>query len=131
MTIERLHFEEGYPLEDSETLLFEKIKKIFKDNKAKSQILPEGDYKLTSKGCPDDFLNHDLKVLTNGNAIYKATPLNEDVGTIDVGSGQFKRGGTIVYLPKDADMAVVSGLLKDKTIGIFDIIRYTPGPSPK
>lgn len=134
MTIERLHSEEGFPL-DSKKPAEEQIKKIVGDNKASVETLSEGVYDLTPKWWTKHLMTHALKVLENGSAIYKATPREKGIGVINLDQGgfnQFKPGEHIAYMPRDTNTIMVGGPLKDKkTIGVYEIIIYTPGPNPK
>lgn len=136
MTIERLHFEDGHPLNLSRDVSVEaQVARILVDNHDKIQALPEGDYDLTPKWWTKHLMNHNLTVLENGNGIYRATPRDSDVGTRELsqqGVSRHKPGGNIAHLPQENGMAIVAGPLKDRiTMGIYEIILYTPGPSPK
>lgn len=132
MTIERLHFEDGHPLNLSGSPEGQ-IARILVENFSKIQILPEGDYDLTPKWWTKHLMNHNLTVLENGGGIYRATPRDGDVGTRDLSrGGQYKPGGNIIHLPQDKIIIIVAGPLKDrKTIGVYEIVRYIPGSSPK
>jgi hypothetical protein len=134
MTIERLHSEDGYPLDLGKSPM-EQIAKILVDHRAQVQALPEGEYNLTPKWWTKHLMEHKLKVLENGSGIYHSVPRESGVGTIDFsqrGPNQYKPGGNVSYLPQDNEIAVVGGPLKDrKTMGVYEIIVYTPGPSPK
>ena len=134
MTIERLHFEDGYPI-NPKIPIEEQLAKAFMTHRAKIEVLPEGDYDLTPKWWTKHLMNHKLTVLENGNGIYRATPRDSDVGIRELsqqGVGPHKPGGNVIHLPQDRDMAIVAGPLKDlKTIGAYEIIIYAPGPSPK
>jgi len=134
MTIERLHSEDGYPVDSSKPLLGQ-IKRILISNQTKIEALPEGDYNLTPKWWTKHLMNHELTVLENGNGIYRMIPRNNRVGTADLdkqGLNKFEAGGKTIQLPQDDEVAVVGGPLKDgKTLGAYEIMFYIPGPSPK
>lgn len=134
MTIERLHFEDGYPL-NPRIPIVEQVVRAFTEHRAKIEVLPEGDYDLTPKWWTKHLMNHKLTVLGNGNGVYRAIPRDSDVGVGEVmqqGIGPHKPGGNVTHLPQDREIAIVAGPLKDKTtIGAYEVIIYTPGPSPK
>jgi hypothetical protein len=135
MTIERLHFEEGFSF-DSNRSAQEQIAEIATANIFNIQILPEGDYNLTPKWWTNNLMRHNLTVLEDGNGVYQMLPRDNDVGTVEIGRqkilGQYKPGGRTVHLPQDEEMIVVGGPLKDKkTLGVYEVIFYVPGSSPK
>lgn len=122
MTIERLHFEDGYPL--NLTRPTEKqIGGALTSYSAKIEVLPEGDYDLTPKWWTKHLMDHKLTVLANGNGLYRAIPRDSDVGTRELsrqGVSPHKPGGNITHLPQDRDIVVVAGPLKEsKTIGVY------------
>jgi len=134
MSIERLRFETGHPLSPDKPVE-EEIIQILKDNDANIQILSEGYYDLTPRLHINPIFKHSLTVFENGSAIYRLTPRYENVG-INSRYGQeidkFRPGGNITHLPQDEEIVVVADPLKNcGKIGVFEIIRHTPGPNPK
>jgi len=135
MTIERMHFENGYPLKFSGKTINSQIEDIYIFNQHKIKTLPEGEYNLTPQWWVKDFVENSLSVFKDGSAIYKTIPLNDEVITVDYdqeGIGRRKSGKQILHLPTDVEITVVVGPLEDKpSIGVYDIILYNPGDSPK
>lgn len=118
MTIERLHFPEGQPFAPFGSIE-EEGARLFKDNPDKIKILPEGIFDLTPKTWIGSFTEYGLMVLGNGSGIYKEISKRPN-------------NKYIVHLPQDKSIEVVFAPLKEeKIIGIFDVIRYVPGVSPK
>lgn len=99
----------------------------------KIQVFPEGEYDLTPKCWTKHFYRHNLVVFADGTGIYRAIPREKDAGTRALSKdsiGEYKPGGTLVYISQNQEIAVISGSLKyRKTLGIYEIIFYSPGQS--
>lgn len=131
VTIERLHFKDGIPLPLQPNVDGE-IKRIIVENLDKAKTLPEGEYDLTPSWWRKHLHRHNLVVFEDGTGIYRAIPREKEVGTVDVSTGEFRKGSRMVKIPEDQAVVIVGGPLEDrKTLGIYEIIFHSPGPSPK
>jgi hypothetical protein len=138
MAIERLHFACGYPLDlGGKRSGTEQIQEIVNNYRDKAEILLEGDYDLATELWTEKKLIHKLTVLADGRGLYRAFPRFKDaqVTKIDlkVTAIQQSVGGSIIHLPQDKRSIIVADPLRNSTtlFGIYDIIFYTPEPSPK
>jgi len=135
MTIERLHFEEGYPFTFNESTADGEVAKLLEANRAEIQTLPEGFYDLTPKLWIENPARYGLVVLGNGNGIYSENLHGNDAETKGLdqqGQSQRKTEGNITRLPQDLIVLIFCGLLQDKkSMGIYDIIRHVQGTSPE
>jgi hypothetical protein len=129
MTIERLHFEKKFEMKFGE-LTDEQVEKIFADNKDNVQILHEGECDLTPN--LNSSMKHTLKVLENGNGIYKAGPRSEKVKVTGISSREHNPEWYIILLRQSTDRVVINSRIKGAEVAsIHEIIRYVSGPSPK
>lgn len=129
MTIERIHFDGGYPL-DLKKGIHPQIIAAALSHKDESEKLPEGDYRLTPEWWTRHAYEHTLTVLDTGRGIYRAIPTVEGVVWDNRGKER-RRNGQTISLPRDQVIVAVNGPRPDReTFGIYEVIVYTPGPNP-
>jgi hypothetical protein len=126
MAIERLSFDDGRPLTSKFSAEVE-VADILSKNKDKIEVLPEGEYNLTPASWNDSPIEHDIKVLENGNAIYKQTSRSFDTNIIALDSQglDYKPGLDIRYMTKNGTGIFIYGPLKyRKSNGVFEILHH-------
>ena len=132
MTIERLHFENGIPLDfsvgDPQRCAIDTIIR----NVERAEVLPEGEYDLAPASWTKNTHRHNLLVYAGGTATYRAIPKDREVGFLEPGTREFIPGGRMQLMPEDVGMVMVSGPSKDlKGIAVHEIIFHLSGPSPR
>lgn len=132
MTIERIHIENGYPIDQTNSHDIAKRAIVANINSLRS--LPEGEYDLTPNSSEYHSFEHNLVVFGDGRGMYRGIPSDQNIGTIEYspdGKTNSRLGGRIIRIPEDTCIALISSPTKDKKLGIYEIIFYLPGPSPK
>src|SRR5438105_3418875 len=135
MTIENISFKEGIPFEGS---VDDQLPRLLKENRGRRRVLAEGEYDLT----PEVWTRHNSNVSTynlivraDGTGQYRMIPKYKDVETRTLVGGNLsapRAGGRIMEIPQDAPMTAIVGPKRgDPTFRIYELVMYTPGPSPK
>lgn len=130
MTIHRLSFKEGYPIE-LRAPIKEQVAKAVEKHVDKIQQVPEGEYDLTPQWGSGAF-KHQLTVLENGEGLYRTIPDgNDDAGMVDH-NNEFRKGGNLIQLPQESRFSSVIASSSDlKGVALYEVVLFTPGPSPK
>lgn len=129
MTINRLSFKEGYPIDVKEPL-DRQLRTAVAAHVHQIEALPEGQYKLAADGTGAH--DHHLTVFENGDGIHRATPKATvtDAGILDQ-DNNFQKGGMLTHLPQDKSTFCVIGSSKDLVgAALYEVVIFTKGPSP-
>lgn len=128
MTIERIHFEGGRPVDGAHEN--EEVLKIVNSNLKRDRLV-EGSHSLTPVGW-EEHIDVGVIVTPDGTGLLHFTVKGNDNRLSDL-----EGGVDISHLPKDGTENVVrhietfSQMTRDGRTSIREIIVYTPGKSPK
>lgn len=133
MTIECIRFEKGIPFEDLGDSLADGLKRVIESNRARAEVLPEGNHCFNAPWWKSPEHNHSLMVLEDGTGVYRRTPKAEGarLRILRRRGVETKAGGVQYHIPADYKRVVVGGELPDESQGIYAVIFYSPGPSLK
>ncbi|GEM_PF-2488501 len=133
MTVERISFESGLPLVPGEKPQLQVLRAL-SNNCNLVVYLPAAEYDLTPSAWKDNTRihthNHNLVVHPDGTGTYRMLPRDCRSAVVDLSTRTTTPGGRIERIPQDKPLIIIAGGMDDNRIGIFEVILYSPGPSP-
>jgi hypothetical protein len=126
MTIERISFPEGVVIEDAGPAdLARVISEGLASGQGTVQRLPVGEHDVTPKIWTKHLQTRKVLVHPDGTGTLRSMPRDSEVGAVDLQSGEYKHGGTVINLPQDEKVAIIAGPKKDfPKLHVFEVIYH-------
>jgi hypothetical protein len=132
MAIGRLEFEDGFKISPAGAVGLDMMR-LIAGNPDQIQLLAEGRHEIAPKGLVDNEEIFDVTVSPDGTGVLRVFSLDSGLARLGTIDGEVRKTTLEreIKLPEDQVFAGIAGEREGGGIGVFEIVLFIPGSSPK